>query len=165
MTDAAQPQPASPGAARSLTELTQPERLLVWSLRATALGHADCPALTRTFDRLGAAAVLQAQFVLVKLLGLGARRVLRLHPPGCACAGLDETAVVGLAAAAQAVAGNGDGLLRLRIGFLARPEYAESIRRAALALADALDEAGLRLPLRLDQDAQPTAPGELRVVH
>ena len=43
----------------------------------------------------------QSFFLLVKLIGMSARRQLRVHAPGCLCVGLDETAVVSVVSAAQ----------------------------------------------------------------
>src|SRR4051812_11322248 len=33
-------------------ELSRPEHMLVWALRAICLGHEDCPMLAQTFSRL-----------------------------------------------------------------------------------------------------------------
>ena len=35
----------------TLEDLSRPEHLLVWALRAIALGHGDCPLIARTFDK------------------------------------------------------------------------------------------------------------------
>ena len=64
----------------SLEDLDSGERLLVWSLRAMAVGHGDCPLMEQTFGRLCGPmgpAVLQAHFILMKLIGMTSRRPLR----------------------------------------------------------------------------------------
>ncbi len=154
-----------------LSDLTQAEHLLVWSLRAMAVGHGDCPTLGRTFDRLCAPAgpaALQAYSVLVQLIGLSSRRRLKVHVPGCICLGHDETAVVGVVAAArQALDDGDDNLLRLRLGFLAQSGSVSTLCTAALAVAEALRQGRLDLPVRLDDQPLPRAPvlGGLHAVH
>ncbi len=78
----AQDAPALP---RQLGDLNPAEHLLIWSFRAMAVGHGDCPALGQTFERLcgpmGQAA-LQAHFILVRMIGMGARRQMRVLTPG-----------------------------------------------------------------------------------
>ncbi len=159
--------PARP-APRSLEDLDPAEHLLVWSLRAMATGHGDCPALGQTFERLcgplGQAA-LQAHFILVRMLGMSARRQMRVHTPGCPCVGVDETAVVGLVAAAQqALRDSDDGLLRLRLGFLVGRGSTDTVRSAAMGLAQVLSLSGRKLPVRMD-DPVVGEPGRPRVVH
>ncbi len=153
---------------RSLEDLNTGERLLVWSLRTMAVGHGDCPLMEQTFGRLCGPmgpAVLQAHFVLMKLIGMTSRRPLRVHAPGCVCIGADETAVVGVVAAAQAALTGDDSLLRLRLGFLARSESGETLRCAALALARVLSLGGQTLPVRMEQPVDADEPGPLRAVH
>jgi hypothetical protein len=135
-----------------------------------AVGHGDCPAMGQTFDRLCGAmgqAALQAHFILVRMLGLSARRQMRVHAPGCPCVGADETAVVGLVAAAQAALKDGDdGLLRLRLGFLTRQGAGDSVRAAAMGLAHVLALSGRELPVRMEEiAARSDEPATLRVVH
>jgi hypothetical protein len=158
----------TPSEAVTLRDLDPAEHLLVWGLRTIAVGHGDCPALARTFvSRCGAmgAPALQAYFTLVQLIGMSSRRRLRVHTPGCACVSVDETAVVGIVAAAQdAVSGGDDGLLRMRLGFLARPDAAEALRHTAQALARALKAGGQALPMRIE--AMPVVSGGgLSTVH
>lgn len=154
-------------APRLLDDLDPVEHLLLWSLRAMATGHDDCPALAQTFDRLCGPmgqAVLQAHFVLVRLIGLAARRQMRVHAPGCPCVGADETAIIGLAAAAQqALRARDDGLLGLRLDFLVERRSAEAVRCAALGLAQALSLGGRELPVRMEETA--TEAGRPRLVH
>lgn len=154
---------------RDLTDLNAGERLLVWSLRTMAVGHGDCPLMEQTFGRLCGPmgpAVLQAHFILMKLIGMTSRRPLRVHAPGCICIGADETAVVGVVAAAQAALTGDDGLLRLRLAFLARSESGETLRCAALALARVLSLGGQMLPMRMEQRlTADEEPGALRSVH
>ena len=153
----------------ALTDLNAGERLLVWSLRTMAVGHSDCPLMEQTFGRLCGPmgpAVLQAHFILMKLIGMTARRPLRVHAPGCICLGADETAVVGVVAAAQAALTGDDGLLRLRIAFLARSESGETLRCAAMALARVLSLGGQTLPVRMEpMVAADEEPAALRSVH
>lgn len=154
---------------RSLEDLDTGERLLVWSLRTMAVGHADCPLMEQTFGRLCGPmgpAVLQAHFILMKLIGMTSRRPLRVHAPGCICIGTDETAVVGVVAAAQAALTGDDALLRLRLDFLARSESGETLRCAALALARVLSLGGQTLSVRMEPMlAADDEPGSLRAVH
>jgi hypothetical protein len=158
-------------AAVTLRDLDPAEHLLVWGLRTIAVGHGDCAVLSRTFaSRCGAlgAPALQAYFTLVQLIGASARRRLRVHVPGCLCVSVDETAVVGIVAAAQdAVRGGDDSLLRMRLGFLARTEAADAIRHTAQALARALAAAGQALPVRIEP--MPSFGGlesaQLRTMH
>ncbi len=153
---------------RSLGDLDPAEHLLVWSLRAMAVGHGDCPALEQAFARLcgpmGPAAQ-QAHFILVRMIGVGARRRMQAHAPGCPCVGADETAVVGLVAAAQQALRLGDdSLLRLRLGFLVGQGSADTVRCAALGLAQVLNHCGCELPVRMESSGRGE-PGRLRVVH
>ncbi len=154
---------------QSLEDLSQAEHLLVWGLRTMAVGHGDCPLLDQTFGRmcgpLGPAA-LQAWFIFVKLAGMTSRRPLQVHAPGCPCIGTDETAVVGVIAAAQQALEGDDRLLRMRLNFLSKASSAETLVSAALSLARVLADGGQRLPLRLeDAFATDAEPGRLRAVH
>ncbi len=79
--------------------------------------------------------------------------------------GTDETAVVGLVAAAQQALRDGnDDLLRLRLGFLVGHGSVDTVRCAAMGLAQVLSLSGRELPVRME-DAAPGEPGRLRVVH
>ena len=154
----------------SLEDLDPAEHLLIWGLRTMAVGHGDCPAMGQTFERLCGGmgqATLQAHFILVRLLGMGARRQMRVHAPGCPCVGADETAVVGLVAAAQQALRNGDdGLLRLRLGFMARQDCSDTVRSAVMGLAQVLSLSGRTLPIRMeDSGERQEEPAALRRVH
>lgn len=152
---------------KSLQDLTQSEHLLVWGLRTMAVGHADCPLMHQTFGRLCGPlgpATLQAYFILVKLVGMASRKPLQVHAPGCPCLGMDETAVIGVVAAAQQALEGDDALLRMRLGFLSRAQSSETLCCAALSLARLLALGGQSLPVRME--AAPVADsGRLRAVH
>ncbi len=160
--------PAAEDRALTLHDLDPAEHLLVFGLRAIAVGHGDCPTLAHTFTRrcgpMGAPA-LQAYFTLLKLIGMSSRRRLQVHVPGCACVSVDETAVVGVVAAAQAaVKGGDDSLLRMRLGFLTRSEAGEVLRQTAQALARALLAGGEASPMRIETGPAP-ATARLMTVH
>jgi len=138
---------------RMVQNLDRPEHLLVWALRAIAIGNADCPLLDKTFAAacgpLGAEA-LSAYVLLVRAISLSGRRRLRVHAPGCPCVSSDEVAVVGVVAAAQASMREGDEtLLKMRLRFLVEGEANEAIVFAAQAIGRMLERRGHRLPLRL----------------
>ena len=149
----------------TLQDLDPAEHLLVWGLRTIAVGHGDCPLLSKTFiSRCGpmGAPALQAYFTLVQLIGMASRRRLQVHVPGCACVSVDETAVLGVVSAAQdAVLRGDDSLLRMRIGFLTRSDFADSLRHTAQALARALSAGGQALPVRIE--GAPAASAGLRL--
>jgi hypothetical protein len=158
-------------AAETIQGLTRPEHLLVWALRAIAVGHGDCPLLARTFDTacgpLGAQA-LQSYFMLIQYIGGAGRRRLKVHVPGCACVSVDETAIVGVVAAAQAsIRGVDEELLRMRLGFLVRGKATEFSVFAAQAVARVLEISGHTLPVRLSADHPrlSVAQAPLRAVH
>lgn len=155
----------------TLEDLSRPEHLLVWALRALAVGHGDCPLVGRTFDKACGARggqALTAYLALVRYIGLTGRRRLQVHVPGCPCVSTDEKAIVGVVAAAQdSLAGAGEDLLKMRLRFLVEGEPHPAFILAAQTVAQALKLNGQRLPLRLHEDA-PAAPPEaprLRVVH
>lgn len=152
----------------ALGELDPAEHLLIWGLRAMAVGRGDCPALGQTFGRLCGSmgqAVQQGHFILVRMIGMGARRRIQVHAPGCPCVGADETAVVGLVAAAQLALREGDdSLLRLRLDFLVGQRLADTVRSAAMGLAQAMSQGGCELPVRMERIAQRTQD-QLWLVH
>ena len=157
---------------RTLQALSRPEHLLVWALRAIAVGHGDCAVVARTFahacGEMGAEA-LQSYVVLVQYIGMTGRRRLRVHVPGCPCVSADETSVVGVVAAAQHSLREGDdALLKMRLRFLLETEPKEIFLFAAQAVATVLDACGHTLPLRLDDHRRAfvdAEPAQLRVVH
>jgi len=156
----------------SLEDLGRPEHLLVWALRAIAIGHGDCPLVSRTFAKacgpLGGQA-LAAYFALVRYIGMTGRRRLQVHLPGCPCVSVDETAVVGVIAAAQHPGcGSGETLLGMRMRFLVGGEPHEAFLSAARAVAGVLAASGHIPPLRLEGDARKAVEAgtaQLRVVH
>jgi hypothetical protein len=88
----------------TVQDLARAEHLLVWAMRAIALGQEDCPVVVRTFQRAcgaGGDQTLQAYTIFVKYLAMAARRRLQVHVPGCLCVGPDEAATVALIAAGQ----------------------------------------------------------------
>jgi hypothetical protein len=155
----------------TLEDLSRPEHLLVWALRALAVGHGDCPLLETTFSKAcgeRGAQALTAYLALVRYIGMTGRRRLRVHVPGCPCVSVDEKAIVGVVAAAQdSLKGAGEGLLKMRLKFLVEGEPHPAFILAAQTVAQALKLNGQSLPLRLHDDG-PTAPdfetARLRVV-
>ena len=156
----------------TLEDLSRPEHLLVWALRAIALGHGDCPLIARTFDKacgpMGGRAMV-AYFALVKYIGMTGRRRLQVHTPGCPCVSVDETAIIGVVAAAQHPdRGTDESLLKMRMRFLVEGEPHEAFLTAARAVAGAFEASGHRLPLKLEGDGREpvqAGAGRLRVVH
>jgi hypothetical protein len=152
--------------------VSEPERLLVWALRAMAIGRGDCPGLLRAFTdaygRMGAPA-LHAYFVLVKSIGMTSRRRLRVHFPGCPDCSFDERAIVGVVAAAlESLHHTDETVLRTRLRFLADGEPDPNTLFAARAVAQIFAASGHPLAL----DVRPERPGPfidrtppLRVVH
>ena len=156
----------------TIEDLSRPEHLLVWALRAIGVGRGDCPLLVQAFTRaLGPKGVeaFGAYFVLVKSIAMTSRRRLAVHVPGCPCLGADELAVLGVVAAAQnELEASEPALLDMRLRFLVVGEPGGVIPRAARVVAHALAMRGHVLPLRAEAPA-PTHPAvarfELRVVH
>jgi hypothetical protein len=72
---------------------------------------------------------------------------------------------VGVVAAAQAALTGDEGLLRLRLAFLARSQSGETLRCAALALAQVLSLGGQTLPVRMEQRLAGDEPEALRAIH
>ncbi len=155
--------------ADTIQGLSRPEHLLVWALRAIAIGHDDCPILGQTFERacgpMGMQA-LGAYLVVVKTIGMIGRRRLRVHVPGCPCVSQDEKAIVGVISAAQASLADGDEtLLRMRLQFLVESAPAESLIFAAQAVARILEMRGCRLQTGVGHDRPPVARSNLMTVH
>ena len=159
-----------PMMADTIQDLSRPEHLLVWALRAIAVGHDDCPLLGQTFERacgpLGDQA-FGAYCIVVKTIGMIGRRRLRVHVPGCPCVSLDEKAIVGVIAAAQQSLAQGDEtLLRLRLQFLVEAAPAESLIFAAQAVARIMDAGGCHLPTAVaPRPAWPGGRSRLATVH
>ena len=152
--------------------VVEPERLLVWALRALAAGRGDCPGLLRAFNdtcgRMGAPA-LQAYFVLVRSIGMTSRRRLRVLYPSCPGFTFDERAIVGVVAAAlESLHHTDETVLRSRLRFLVDGEPDPNTLFAARAVAQIFAASGHELPL----DVRSDRPGPfadrnppLRVVH
>src|ERR1700748_2953591 len=89
----------------------RPEHLLVWALRAIAVGHADCPAVRQAFNAACGSAGDMARmgyFLLVRQIGVTGKRRLTLHIPGSICLSPDERSIVAVVAAAQDAIRTGD---------------------------------------------------------
>jgi hypothetical protein len=150
----------------------EPERLLVWALRAMAVGRAGCPGLQRAFTdacgRMGVPA-LHAYFVLVKSIGMTSRRRLRVLYPSCPHSTFDERAIVGVVAAAlESLQHTDESMLKTRLRFLVDGDPDPNTLFAARAVAQIFAASGHMLPL----DVSPETPGvfvdrprSLRVVH
>ena len=155
---------------QTLQELSRPEHLLVWALRAIAIGHEDCPLLCQTFNRtcgpMGWQA-LTAYGILVKTIGMTGRRRLCVHVPGCQCVGEDEKAIVGVVTAAQESLDRCDERrLRSLLQRLIEREPAESLVFAAQAVARILESSGLLPPrLRRHDDFASGGVAPLAMIH
>ena len=135
----------------TVEDLTRPEHLLVWAMRAIALGHEDCPTLVRTFRAacgvLGDP-LLQSYTVFIRYLALVSRQRLRVHVPGCPCVARDERGALAVVAAAQrSLHGRDERDLRRAMRDLTGGSD-EAIVLVAQGLARLLDAAGLAIPSR-----------------
>ncbi len=134
-------------------DLRRPEHLLVWALRAIAVGHADCPAVRQAFNAACGPAGDMARMgyvLLVRQIGVTGKRRLKLHMPGCVCLSPDERAIVAVVAAAQdAIRTGHDERLRAHLRWLVEGEPAETFLNVAREVAGAFQDNGLRLPLRI----------------
>ncbi len=64
---------ATPDDIDTVEDLSRPEHLLVWAMRAIALGHEDCPVLVRAFRAAGGGLgdqLLQSYVILLKYLAM-----------------------------------------------------------------------------------------------
>jgi hypothetical protein len=149
--------------------LARPEQLVVWSVRAIALGHADCPGLSRMFGLSlghGAEDALLGFMVVVRTLGWCGRRRLRLHAPGCMHVSDDEHELLALFAAAQASLVNGDeDDLRNRLAALAEPGAHEALTLSLQAAAGALEVGGYRLDAARRKPPRPAETTAARTLH
>lgn len=136
----------------TVEDLTRPEHLLVWSMRVIALGHEECPLLSRAFQQMCGVHGLQAlqtHLIFVKYVAMTAERRLQVHVPGCICLGSDEAAALAVVAAAQqSIRDRDEGGLRQALRELTGPRADESLILVAQALARLLDASGLVLPSR-----------------
>jgi len=128
----------------TLGALDRPERLLLWGLRAIAIGRSECPGLAHAFFAAWGyrgGQVLGACYVLVKCIALSGRRRLSVHVPGCNAMTPDEAGVLKVIAAAQVPDGD-DALLRSRLRRLVESEPEEALVSAVLDVGQALKESG-----------------------
>lgn len=143
-------QPHRTAFADDVRGLSRAEHLVLFGVRAAALGHEDCPALHRTFAALlggEADAALCNLLVFVRVVGASTTRRLRLHAPGCCAVADDERLVLWVIAAAQASLADGrDDELRAHLAELLDHAPCEASLMAAQCLAAALTLSGLHLP-------------------
>jgi hypothetical protein len=155
--------------AETLESLTRPEHLLVWAMRAIALGREDCPVVVKMFHRVCSARgqeVLQAYGVFVKYVAMTSQRRLQVHAPGCPCVGGDEQAVVQVLAAAQRSIAAEDGRsLEERLSALTGRRADESLMMVARAIGALLLSCGLVIPTRPAADPAAARPAEARRLH
>ena len=146
--------------------LERAEQLIVWTLRAMAVGHGECPALQRMFGvafGAGADEAFLGFFVAVRTLGWCGRRKLRVHVPGCMAISPDERAILGLFAEAQASLADGDETgVRQRLAGLVDSRAAEAVLLSLQTVAGALEAQGYALPR--PQAMAPARPGG-RLLH
>ena len=106
-------------------QLDRGQQLVIWTIRAIALGFGDGPALQHMLAMAfgsGAEDVFQSFLVIVRTLGGCARRRLRLHAPGCLRISSDEQAMLALFTAAQrAQTGGDDGEVKAQLDGLIEP--------------------------------------------
>ena len=76
----------------------------LWAFRAAAIGHFDCPALVRGFDRVFEERSADARGALLhfaRAIGSLGNRRIGLGQPGCCGVTSDELSIVAVLAAAQ----------------------------------------------------------------
>ena len=146
-------------------QLWRGEQLILWSLRALALGHAEHPVL---HDRLqavlgaSAAEMLGALFVAARLLGGAAARPLRLHAPGCDRVSEDERRLLDLFAEAQQALFDGDERrVRASLSRIVEPRLLEGLLMVLQAVTAPLEVGGYELPRRTPADR----PAPVRRLH
>jgi hypothetical protein len=135
-----------------IRDLKRPEHLLVWTLRAIAIGHGDCTRLHQAFEAAcgpQGGHALMTYFALVRMIGGAGRRRLRLRMPGCACLSSDEQAILAVIAAAQEGLRTGEtARLKAHLRWLVGGEPDQTFIHAANIVAHILQANGQRLPLR-----------------
>jgi hypothetical protein len=135
-----------------IRDLIRPEHLLVWTLRAIAIGQGDCPRLSQAFEAAcgpQGSHALMTYFALVRMIGVTGRRRLRLHAPGCLCLSADERAILAVIAAAQDGLRTGDtARLKAHLRWLVEGEPDQTFIHASNVVAHILQANGQRLPLR-----------------
>jgi hypothetical protein len=136
----------------TVEDLTRPEHLLVWAMRAIALGHEDCPTVVQTFRRLCGAngdQTLQIYVIFIKYLAMTSRRRLQVHVPGCLCMGSDEAAALAIIAAGQrSLRSRDERGLRAALRDLTQARADESLVLVVQGVARLLDASGIALPSR-----------------
>ena len=155
-------------AAEDVRDLERSEHLVLFGFRLTALGHADCPVLRRTFggflggDGDGAIGDL---LVFTRLLGAVGRRPVRLHTPGCCGLTCDERGVLTALACAQASLIHGDERrLEAALAALLDAPPPHGCLMAAQRVAAIFSVHGLDLPERACGEAEPE-PAPRATVH
>lgn len=143
----------------SMSELTEPERLIAGALRHWVAGLGGASPHTRSLvwnemsRRLGAAEgriALAALSRIVSALQEHARRRIRVHKPCCAFLGADELGLVALVAACQ----HGRWpLARARAEWLVESDGVGALLDAGAALGGVLASRGQRLPERAPRPA------------
>ena len=145
-----------------LHELTRAEHLLVWAMRAIALGNADCPIVVNTFrDACGRRGdeALQAYGVFIKYIAMIARQRLRVHVPGCACVGEDEIAVLNVISTAQtSLETRSDAPLRTHLIRVTGRNPDDALIFVAQSIANLLATSGINLSSAEIDDADEIAP-------
>jgi hypothetical protein len=149
-----------PEAPTDLRDLLHAEHMLIWTLRAIAVGQGDCPLLRREFVGLcGPVAdeTFGALHLFVRLLGFRGARPLVLAPPGCPSISRDEQQFLSVfAAAADAVETGRDARLMAALRWLlARPPEAP-FADVAMVVARGVMVGGGRLRL----GAEATQPSQ-----
>ncbi len=136
----------------TVRRLSRPEHLLVWSMRAIALGHEECPAVVRAFRAACGARgdqMLQTYAVFIKYLAMASPRRLQVHVPGCICVASDEAAALAILAAGQrSLHDRSEIALRRALGDLIGERQDESLILVVQGVADLLSACGLELPDR-----------------
>jgi hypothetical protein len=150
-------QPAIAERPEPIQALSRPEHLLVWTLRAVALGHEDDPVVIRTFRQAcgeHGPKTLDAYCAFVRCVGMAADRRLTVHAPGCPCVSDDERALVACIAAAQgSLTRLDEARLTRRLEDLMGRHPGEALIFLAQAIGRFLFDAGLTLPAREDGEA------------
>lgn len=117
----------------------------LWGFRAAVIGHADCCALTRGYDRLfGERSGIARGTILIfaRLLGSIGKRRISLGAPGCCSITCDELSIIASLAAAQTKDGDlRDAHLLWLLGGAATTPVAE----AADAIAEQFQSVGLSI--------------------
>lgn len=128
-----------------MLQLNRAERLLVTTMRQMVVGSGLCGGVVRELDLLcGAQAweVLQQVQVFLQALDRGARRTLKIAPPGWFGPSLDEQRMLAMIGAAQ---DRDDILVRSLTCWFTRRHLEPQVVGATHALADVLAAHQLRI--------------------